>query len=120
MALPDHIRAQIVEEAERRGVDPGKALAHAEALSSPAPGPGDPRSGSAAPMRPLAESLLIGHLPFVKVRELRQLWLGLDERITGEINDEMTCGEFQLAIAQKYGGAPSAGGDSGATPEDDE
>jgi hypothetical protein len=55
--------------------------------------------------RPTLERLLIGVLPFVRVRELRSIWLGLDERLP---DDELSCGEFQL----KYGGgaapAPAA------------
>lgn len=106
MALPDTVRKRIETEAAKRGADPGKAIAEAERLSSESeseePSPDKKpaaESGSDFPA-PFKSQLLIGHLPFVLVRELRNDWLGLTERIP---DDGLTCAEFQ----RKYGGAPA-------------
>lgn len=90
MPLPDTIRKRIEAEAVKRGVDPSQAVAKAETLSTDEPKTSDPEGGGS---RPVADRLLIGFLPFIKVRELRELWLGLSERIP---DDEMTCGDYQL------------------------
>lgn len=105
MALPDAVRARIEAEAQRRGADPAEAVRVAEqVLASPAPGEG-------ATMKPIAERLLIGFLPFIKVRELREQWLGLTERVP---DDEMMCGDFAL----KHGGyTGGAGADAEAASE---
>ena len=95
MALPDTTRKRIEAEAAKRGVDPAKALAASERISKPS---APTESKAVATGKPLADRLLIGFLPFIKVRELRAEWLGLSERIT---DDDLTCGEFQA----KYGGA---------------
>lgn len=87
-------------EAERRGVDPEAAVAAARKIAGGDEGDTDASApGQAA--RPTFERLLIGVLPFIKVRELRVNWLGLDERVE---DDEMFCGDF----AAKHGGAASA------------
>jgi phage gp29-like protein len=62
----------------------------------------DQEAGVEASNHPAADRLLVGFLPFIKVRELRDVWLGLDERIP---DDEMTCGEYQA----KHGVAGQAG-----------
>ncbi len=98
MPLSPAIRARVVDEAKRRGIDPAVALRAAE---SAAPVEDDVPSTSDAPTRPVADRLLVGFLPFIKVRELRALWLGLDDRIP---DDEMTCGDYQV----KHGGAAAA------------
>lgn len=92
MPLSDDTRKRIEAEAQRRGVDSKAAIAEAER------GSGDPAKGGT---RPTAERLLIGFLPFIKVRELRSMWLGLPERIP---DDELTCGDYAL----KHGGAAPA------------
>ena len=99
---------RIRAEAERRGVDPDKAVAHARSLAAKSAPPAD--GGKDAEPKgdaPLVDKLLIGHLPFVKVRELRTM-LGLP-RIP---DDEMTCGEF----AAKHGGAAAAPATDAETP----
>lgn len=90
-------------EAKRRGVDPDRAVAHAEGLAdkSPTSEASKPDGSGDTPSRPVADRLLVGFLPFIKVRELRANWLGLDERIP---DDEMTCGDY----AAKHGGAAPA------------
>jgi hypothetical protein len=97
MPLDPKREQAIRDEAERRGVDPDEAVKRAGGAAPP--------QAAAEGGKPTNERLLIGHLPFIKVRELRSVWLGLDERIA---DDEMMCGEF----AVKYGGgaapAPAA------------
>jgi hypothetical protein len=97
MPLDPKREQAIRDEAERRGVDPDEAVKRAGGAAPP--------RAAAEGGKPTNERLLIGHLPFIKVRELRSVWLGLDERIA---DDEMMCGEF----AVKYGGgaapAPAA------------
>lgn len=98
--LPDVVRKRIEAEAIKRGQDPAKAIAQAERLANGQSEESDeetPSTGSKS-SRPTFERLLIGVLPFIKVRELRSIWLGLPDRIP---DDELTCGEFQV----KYGGA---------------
>lgn len=100
-------------EAKRRGVDEEKAVAEARRIvgeRAPASVNDDDDDDSAeakTPGRPSFERLLLGVLPFIRVRELRTIWLGLDEPLP---DDEMTCGAF----AAKYGGgaaaAPAAAG----------
>lgn len=106
MPLSPSQRERVAAEAKRRGVDPEAAIAAAEKAARPRPAPDDsPPDGDApstapagdSPSRPIADRLLIGFLPFIRVRELRANWLGLDERIA---DDDLTCGEFQA----KYGG----------------
>ena len=103
MPLDASTMKRIRDEAMKRGADPEKALAEAERLRASST-PKAPAAEADAPAekngRPLADRLLIGFLPFIKVRELRSEWLGLSERIP---DDEMTCGEYQL----KHGGAPA-------------
>lgn len=101
MPLDPDVRARIEAEAKRRGANPAAAIARAEErapTASPAAkdAPADDKSG-----RPVADRLLVGFLPFIKVRELRALWLGLNDRIP---DDEMTCGDYQVA----HGGAAAA------------
>lgn len=105
MALSLAAEKAIRAEAESRGVDPDEAVAHARSLPEfSGDQPDGPNQSKAE--RPIADRLLIGFLPFIKVKELRSIWLGLEERIP---DDELTCGEFQI----KHGGAAVAP----ATPE---
>ena len=105
MPLDQATRDRVIAEAKRRGADPQTALAAAEKVAPKADAPSDKPTGGDA-SRPVADRLLIGFLPFIKVRELRELWLGLDDRIP---DDEMTCGDYQA----KHGGAAAAPSDSG-------
>ena len=86
-------RDRVIAEAKRRGVDPDAAIAAAEKVAPKSDAPSDkPASGDTT--RPIADRLLIGFLPYIKVRELRAIWLGLHDRID---DDEMTCGDYQAA-----------------------
>lgn len=101
MPLDAATRERVIAEAKRRGVDPDAAVAAAERVAPKPNTDKDVGDKSADPSRPIADRLLIGFLPFIKVRELRANWLGLDERIP---DDEMTCGDYQA----KHGGAAAA------------
>ena len=94
MPLSDAQRAALAAAAAERGLDEAQLVAAAERLGE--------EGGEAEPVRPLADRLLIGFLPFIKVVELRSLWLGLPERIP---DDEMTCGDYQM----KHGGDAGTG-----------
>lgn len=98
MPLDEMTRRRIRAMAEQRGQDPDAAVSAAESMAGGS-SPGEFEEGAAG--RPTFERLLIGVLPFIKVRELRSIWLGLPERVQ---DDEMFCGEF----AAKHGGAASA------------
>jgi hypothetical protein len=104
MPLDPKQEQAIRAEAEKRGLDPDEAVKRAGGAAAPK------TEGAAAAAepggKPTFERLLIGAFPFIKVRELRQNWLGLTERVE---DDEMFCGDF----AAKHGGAASAP----ATPE---
>ena len=112
MSLSASQRQALVEAAAREGVDSSALLAAAEALVGdgavkPAESAGEVSVESkgvpsSQQGHPAADRLLIGFLPYIRVRELRSVWLGLDERLK---DDEMTCGAFQL----KYvgGGSPA-------------
>ncbi len=93
--LDQAARDRIAAEAKRRGIDPAKAIAAAEKVA-PAPKPDNapPAADVAKPAHPVADRLLVGFLPFIKVHELRAIWLGLPDRID---DDEMTCGDYQAA-----------------------
>lgn len=94
--LPPEVEKRVRAEAIKRGVDPDKAIAHAnEIAAKSSAGKGTPDAASAS----ADTKILIGHLPWIRVFELRDS-LGLD-RIA---DDELLTGEF-LA---KHGGAASA------------
>ena len=93
MPLDPATRDRVIAEAKRRGVDPDAAIAAAEKVAPKSDAPSEkPTSGDSS--RPIADRLLIGFLPYIKVRELRAIWLGLPDRID---DDEMTCGDYQAA-----------------------
>jgi hypothetical protein len=58
------------------------------------------------------------HLPFIRVRELRSRWLGLDESLQ---DDEMVCGQWLEKhggiMATSKSGRPSDGGEPPASEE---
>lgn len=110
MRLDPATAQRISTEAAKRGVDPDKALAHAESLAPKNPpvllqDAAMPDKGA----HPLFDRLLLGALPFVRVREFRSVWLGLTERIP---DDDLMCGEF----AAKYGGASASPGTAAGEP----
>mgnify|MGYP000588407278 CR=1 FL=1 len=88
MPLDPAARDRVIAEAKRRGIDPQAALAAAEKVAPKADHPSD-KPASDAPARPIADRLLIGFLPFIKVRELRALWQeALNDRRPGVAADE--------------------------------
>lgn len=101
-ATEDRIRA----EARRRGVDENAAVDVARRSASSDSSGSEP-SAPASDGRPVADRLLVGFLPFIKVRELRALWLGLADRV---VDDEMMCGDF----AAKHGGSSASAAPSGS------
>lgn len=102
MPMNDEQRKRIADEARRRGQDPARAVSAAEKrfASKAAPEQKDAATGAQPASALVVDRLLIGYLPFVKVRELR-MKLGFTDRIA---DDEMTCLQYQL----KYGGVPTA------------
>jgi hypothetical protein len=109
MPLDQITEKRVRDMAEAKGMDPDEAVSQAEsrmAAKAPAPKPEADAEPAPGGKYPTFERLLIGAFPFIKVRELRQNWLGLTERVE---DDEMFCGDF----AAKHGGAASAP----ATPE---
>jgi hypothetical protein len=109
MPLDPATEKRIRDEAAKRGADPGMALAEAERIRAKAAPveKSDEKPETETTTHPVADRLLIGFLPFMKVRELRSIWLGLPERVQ---DDEMFCGDF----AAKHGGAASAPAPDGA------
>lgn len=106
MALDPDVEERVRAAAEDRGHDPDEAVAQAEKRAAAKPDAAKPNPDKADAKaetggKPIADRLLIGFLPFIKVRELRAGWLGLAERIA---DDEMTCGEY----AAKHGGGAAA------------
>jgi hypothetical protein len=104
-AIEERIRTRAAE----LGDDPDEAVAEAElvlAEDSAEGGETGEAQGqrSAPPARPIADRLLIGFLPFILVRELRQHFLGLTEAIK---DDDLTCGEFQAKYAGSLTASPS-------------
>lgn len=95
-------RAALERLAKEKGLDPEEVLSRAEQLEAPAPQTGGTADAAPTSGRPIAERLLIGFLPFIKVKELRALWLGLPDSIP---DDELTCAEWSI----KHGAPPSAG-----------
>jgi len=112
MALSAQQIAKLRMAAEDRGLDPEALIAAAEGSNEGGSGNADdaPAAGAAQNNEglPLNERLLIGHIPYLRVRELRKLFLRLDEDVPDQ---DMMTGEW-LRI---YGGtAPSGGGDDEA------
>lgn len=106
MALTDQQKEALRAAAEREGVSYEELLAAADGEA------GGETEGSASG-KPLFERMLIGAFPYVRVRELRKHWLGLDESLP---DDELTCLEHELKTRQRYGG----GAAPGASPTEEE
>lgn len=95
MQLDPAVEKRIRARAAAQGDDPDDAVAEAERIVAE-----DTAGGGGEIPRPPIERLG-AFLPFIKVRELRAHWLGLDESMT---DDDLSCREY-LA---KHGGAPTA------------
>lgn len=103
MPLDPATEKRIRDEAARRGVDPGDAVAEAEkfAAKKQPSATGSSDEPAKPDGRPTFDRFLLGALPFVTVREFRSVWLGLSERVP---DDDLMTGDF-LA---KHGGAAAA------------
>lgn len=106
MPLSSNQRAALEAKARERGVDPAKLIAEAESMLS-ADQSGSGNAQDAAPAE--QPKLFMYLLPFVTVREVRQVWLGLSDSFPGD-------GEVASAWAAKQGGG-SGGAPDGAPPE---
>lgn len=92
MSLTEQQIAALRQAAASEGVDPDALVAAAREQAA-----GDaPSMGDGEPIK-----LFQYHLPFIRVRELRARWLGLDESIA---DDELPCGQW----LEKHGGAMSS------------
>lgn len=97
--LTEKQRAALEVKAKAAGVDPAKLIAEAERLAEAGDEKPDakPEGSKAAPSAEQPK-LFMYLLPFVTVREVRQVWLGLDDSFPGD-------GEVASAWAAKQGGS---------------
>ncbi len=86
MPLSSDQRATLEAEAQRRGIDPAKLIDAAEKdLAGSAEGaPAKPGAESKAEPSSEQPKLFMYLLPFVTVREVRQVWLGLTDSFPGD------------------------------------
>lgn len=100
MPLTSKQRAALEAKAKEKGIDPAELIAEAEALSAPS------TDAKTKPDAPSGEQpkLFMYLLPFVTVKEVREVWLGLSDSFPGD-------NEVASAWAAKQGG-----GSSGGTP----
>lgn len=108
MQLDDQQRARLREVATREGIDPEELIAAAESEDDERPtSAGEEAASGAAPANVEPPKLFQYHLPFVRVREVRRVWLGLTEAFPGD--DE---------IASEWA-AKFSGGQATVTPADE-
>lgn len=96
MALTSQQRAALEAKAREHGVDSAKLIAEAESMLQ---GDGKQTNASAGAEQP---KLFMYLLPFVTVREVRAVWLGLSDSFPGD-------SEIASAWAAKQGGNTSGG-----------
>jgi len=101
MPLSSKQRAALEAKAKEKGLDPAKLIAEAESMQSAAPAKSE--NSKDAPASTEQPKLFMYLLPFVTVREVREVWLGLKESFPGD-------SEVASAWAAKQGGG------SGGTP----
>lgn len=94
MQLNDKQRALLESEAKRRGVDPAALIREAEKISASRSVRSENTEDAPDKEQP---KLFMYLLPFVRVREVRKIWLGLDESFPGD-------DEIASAWAAKQGG----------------
>ena len=81
--LTEKQRAALTAAAKEQGVNPVDLIEEAEALSGDGGKPAEPdKPGTSSSGEP--PKLFMYHLPFVRVREVRQVWLGLTESFPGD------------------------------------
>lgn len=98
--------AALRKRAEEQGIDPEEYLAAARAVDAEASA-GD-KGGAApkgAPGAAEPPKLFQYHLPFITVKELREKWLGLTEKIDDE---DLPCGEWLAKHGGALAGSPAA------------
>lgn len=93
MALTSQQRAALEAAAKERGIDPAKLIAEAEAMS----GSDETSAKESEPSSAEPPKLFMYLLPFVRVREVRKIWLKLEESFPG---DDAVAAEW----AAKFGG----------------
>ena len=113
MPLSDSQREDLRRVAEERGVDADELIREAEQLAAERDGSGRPEAGGGDEgavgqgQRPAFDRFLIGALPYVRVREFRSIWLGLEESIQ---DDDLPTGVW----LERHGGVHAGGaGDGG-------
>lgn len=105
MPLTNKQRAAIEAKAKEAGVDPARLLAEAESISSGQSAAPDTKGDSSRSVPSTEQPKLFMYLlPFVTVREVREVWLGLSDSFPGD-------DEVASAWAAKQGGG-------GSTPPD--
>lgn len=99
MPLTSKQRRALEAKAKEAGISPRDLIAEAEAMSGGAPTRSE-ESGDAPDKAPSAEQpkLFMYLLPFVTVREVRSVWLGLTDSFPGD-------GQVASAWAAKQGGS---------------
>jgi hypothetical protein len=102
--LTSEQKTALQSEAVRRGLDPDALIKEAERLATEDEPKGDNKSNAPQGEQP---KLFMYLLPFVRVREVRQVWLGLTESFPGD--DEVA----SAWAAKQAGGslAPAAAGE---------
>lgn len=71
-------------EADKRGIDPDKLIAAAEREAGRSQDSTAPKAANVSAERAEPPKLFQYHLPFVTVREVRQVWLGLTDAFPGD------------------------------------
>lgn len=114
--LSDIERELLRKVAEERGVDADALIAEGEAMRDGASGRSEsqPSEGGSTggAGHPTFDRMLIGAFPYVRVRELRSIWLGIEERAP---DDDLFTGEW----LRLHGGEHNDGGASGGGGEQD-
>lgn len=103
MPLTEQQKSALEAEAKKHGIDPAELVAEAEAVLSKRDSKQPGGKGDApAPDAGELPKLFMYHLPFVRVREVRQIWLGLTESFPGD-------DEIASEWAAKHGGGSGGG-----------
>lgn len=94
MPLTNQQRSALEAKAKEHGVDPQKLIAEAEAMMSAEPTRAEKTGDAPTKEQP---KLFMYLLPFVTVREVREVWLGLTDSFPGD-------NQVASAWAAKQGG----------------
>lgn len=110
MALTEQQKAALEAEAARQGVDAEELIAEAEVIAGGAderPAKDSATKGAVSSSEP--PKLFQYHLAFVRVREVRKIWLGLEESFPGD-------DEIAAEWAAKHGGGSGGGAPPASAP----